>query len=498
MDVDFRSNNSKLLSNLDDRLSHLDDRLSHLSSSERSELKSLLLSYNNVFSDSPGVTENVIHDIDIGSNSPIKQSPYRLNPKKVELVKTEIENMLAADIIEPSSSPFSSPIILITKEDGSARIVVDLRKVNDISKSDSYPLPRIDDLIDKIGHSKYLSKFDARKGFFQVKLTDRAKLATAFATPFGLYQFKRMCFGVKGGPATFQRLMNNLLGHCSCFIVVYIDDICIFSSSWSDHILHIKTLLNIMRDAGLTLNLEKSVFANAEITFLGFRIGNGQLLPKDKNIQSIKFLPTPSCRRDVQRFLGVVGYFRRFVPNFASLAAPLTDLLCKNIVFKWSDACEKAWTLLKAILCNPPILKVPDFSKDFKLAIDASGLGIGAVLFQTDDNDVFHPVSYFSKKLNKTQKNYSTIEKEALALILSVQHYSVYLECSATTVYTDHNPLTFIHKFKTHNAKLMRWALLLQPYDLTIIHISGKDNVIADLLSRSPWSPPEETGIQSE
>ena len=478
-DVDFRNKNFESLNNIDDQLQHLDF-------DKREQMKSLIHEFKDIFSDLPGLTDKIVHDIDVGDSAPIRQAPYRLNPKKIEIVKSEIESMLEADIIEPSSSPYSSPIIVLTKEDGSARICVDLRKVNDVSKSDSYPLPRIDDLIDKIGSAKYLSKFDARKGYFQVKLTDRAKLATAFATPFGLFQFKRMCYGVKGGPATFQRLMNNLLGHCSSFIIVYIDDVCVFSNTWEDHILHVRILFEIMRDAHLTLKLDKSVFANAEITFLGFKIGLGRLLPKDKNIQAIKQYSVPSCKRDIQRFLGVVGYFRRFVPNFATIAEPLTNLLHKNVKFCWTEPCEVAFNNLKLILCNPPILALPNFQKDFKLAIDASGVGIGAVLFQSDDNDIDHPLSYYSKKLNSHQKNYSTIEKEAFALISAVKHFSIYLECSATLVYTDHNPLTFIHKFKSQNAKLLRWFIFLQPFNLKIVHISGKRNLIADALSRAP------------
>ena len=478
-DVDFRINNSELLNKID-------DQLNHLNANQHFELKTIICNYRDVFSDSPGLTNKIEHDIDVGDAAPIKQAPYRLNPKKVELVKAEIKSMLEADIIEPSHSEWSSPMILIPKEDGSVRIVVDLRKVNSVSKGDSFPLPRIDSIIDQIGNAKYLSKFDARKGYFQVKMSERAKLISAFASPFGLYQFKRMCYGVKGGPATFQRLMTNLLGQYSSFIVVYIDDICVYSNKWEDHLLHIKILLDIMRDANITLNLGKCVFANAEITFLGFVIGRGRLLPKDRNIKAIKSLPTPTCKRDIQKILGVVGYFRRFVPNFSSISEPLTNLLHKNVKFNWSKECNDAFDLLKAIMCNPPVLKLPNFDKSFKLAIDASGIGIGAVLFQEDENRIDHPICYYSKKLNACQKNYSTIEKEAFALISSVKYFSVYLECGKTVVYTDHNPLTFIHKFKSQNAKLLRWSLILQPFDLEIKHISGKSNIIADTLSRAP------------
>ena len=476
IELEFRQNNSEFINKLDSQLQHLDINC-------RNQIKSLISTYNDVFSDFPGLTNQIFHDIDVGDAAPIKQAPYRVNPKKANLMSNEIDKMLKSDIIEPSTSSWSSPVILIPKEVGSVRTVVDLRKVNSVSKGDSFPLPRIDDIIDKIGHAKFLSKFDARKGYFQVPLTDRAKPITAFVTSQGLFQFKRMPYGVKGGPATFQRLMNKLLGRYS-FIVVYIDDICVFSNTWEDHLLHIKILFDIMRDSNLTLNLEKSVFANAEIVFLGFKIGRGTLLPKDRNVEAIQQLKTPVCKRDIQRILGVIGYFRRFVPNFSILSAPLTNLLQKNVKFVWNVECEESFKKLKAIICNPPILRLPNFNKPFKLAVDASSIGIGAVLLQEDDNSIEHPISYYSKKLSKCQCNYSTIEKEAFALISAIKHFSVYLEYGKVIVYTDHNPLVFIHRYKNNNSKLLRWALILQPYDLDIVHIAGRKNVLADFLSR--------------
>ena len=225
----------------------------------------------------------------------------------------------------------------------------------------------------------------------------------------------------------------------------------------------------------------------ATIVYLGHEIGFGRIAPKDTNVKAIKSFARPSYRKMAMRFLGLAGYYRKFVANFAEVVAPLTNLLQKDVKFSWDEKCQKAFERVKNMLTNSPILQAPDFSTPFKLAVDASDIGIGGVLLQDDMDGIEHPVAYFSKKLNKYQRKYSTIEKETLALILSLQHFEVYVNASSgpLVIFSDHNPLKFLHKFNNKNMRLTRWSLLLQEYDLLICHIKSKDNIIADYLSRS-------------
>ena len=477
-DVTFT--NSQFLEKLDSKLP------STLSAEQASEFKQLLLSFSGVFVDVPTVTTLTEHDIDVGTSKPVKQHPYRVHPEKMKLMRQEIETLEKSGIISKSNSPWSNPVISIAKPDGTIRLCADMRKVNRLSVTDSYPLPRVDDLVDRIGQSSYLTKWDLRKGFWQVPLTERAKKICAIATPFGLYEFNVMAFGLKNAPATFQRLMNMVLEGLDSFAVCFIDDICVYSNSWLDCLKYNQIVLERIQQANLTVNLEKSDFCRAQITYLGYQVGSGKVLPKDSNVRDILAFPTPTCKKTVRQLLGAVGYYRKFIRNFAQITAPLTDLLKKNVSFVWSPACDDAFQKLKMILTNPPVLLAPDFSREFIVAVDCSDIGMGSVLLQQDDSGLERPVSYFSKKLSPAQRKYSTIEKECLALVTSLHHYYVYLSVGTVKVYTDHNPLVFLNKMKGSNSRLLRWSLLIQSFSLIIVHIKGIENKIPDLLSRNP------------
>ncbi|TNV71127.1 hypothetical protein FGO68_gene3111 [Halteria grandinella] len=467
-----------------DVLANLDKKLCHLSEKERNELKDLILEFKHLFPDTPGKTDAIYHDVDVGDAPPVKQHPYRVNPLKEEHLKKEIQYMLDNDIIEPSKSEWSSPCVLVPKPDKTYRFCTDFRKVNSVSKTDSYPIPRIDSCIDKVGKAKYVSKFDLLKGYWQVPLTERAKEVSAFVTSQGLYQYKVMPFGMKNAPATFQRLLNSVISDlegCDG----YIDDVINYHDTWEDHLRGIREFFERLTTMKLTVNLLKCEFCHATVEFLGHVVGQGQVKPVQAKVESIIDFPTPGGKRELMRFLGMAGYYRKFCQNFSVIAAPLTALLKKN-VFVWSDECKSAFEKLKAILSNSPVLTAPDFNKQFKLFVDASDVGVGAVLMQEGSEQIDHPICYFSKKFDKHQRNYSTIEKECLALILALNQFDVYL-CTTVVpvlVFTDHNPLTFIGKMKNKNQRILRWSLTLQEYNLDIKHIKGKDNILADALSR--------------
>ena len=466
-------------------LNDLGTKLSHLPLVQRKELAEVITQYREVFPDVPSKTNLIEHDVDVGDSAPIKQHPYRVSPMKKELLDKEVQYMLKNDIIEESQSNWSSPCILVPKHDGGFRFCTDFRKVNDKTKSDSFPIPRIADCIDQIGNAKFVSTFDMLKGYWQVPLTQRAREISAFVTPSGLYQYKVMPFGMKNAPATFQRMVNKLVRDIDGF-EGYIDDVVIFSDNWSDHIRQIERFFQIMREAKLTINLMKSEFGKATVKYLGHIVGQGQVRPLDAKIQTIVKYPIPTSRKELARFLGMAGYYRNFCLNFSEIAAPLTNLLSKKVKFVWTDDCQLAFDKVKLLLQKSPVLKSPDYEKPFKLIIDSSDVGTGSVLVQEASDGLDHPVSYFSKKFLKYQKNYSVVEKKTLGLVLALEHFDVYLGSTPfkIKVYTDHNPLTFLKTMKNKNQRLVRWSLALQEYNLEIQHIPGSENVVADALSR--------------
>ena len=311
-------------------LENLDRKLQHLELEEREELKQLIHEYEHLFPDVPTRTDKIYHDVAMDENvKPVKQHPYRMNPEKQKCLQKEIDYLLENDLIEKSQSEWSSPCILVPKPDKSYRMCTDFRKVISVTKTDSYPIPRIDDCIDKVGHAKYVTKIDLLKGFWQVPLTDRAKEASAFVTSNQLYQYKVMPFGMKNSPATFQRLMNMVVsGLDGCD--VYIDDAIIHSNVWGEHLQTIRDLFERLSEARLTINLAKSEFCHACLTFLGHTVGHGQVKPIDAKVQAINDFPAPTCKRQLMRFLGMAGYYRKFCNNFSVIAEPLTNLLKRD------------------------------------------------------------------------------------------------------------------------------------------------------------------------
>jgi len=459
-----------------------------LTAQQKSELNNILTEFSDVFSDVPGKTNLAVHHIALQPNTPpVRCTPYRLNPEKTKALKQELDNLLQLGIIEESNSPFASPVVLVPKSDGTLRLCTDFRKVNAVTVADPFPLPRVDDLIDRIGKAKFLTKLDMTRGYWQVPLDDPSVPISAFVTPFGHFQWRYMPFGLRNAPATFSRLVNKLLLGLESFCAVYLDDIILFSDSWEEHMKHLKVVLTRIRNANLTLSPQKCHFAVAEVDYLGHHVGMARVQPRAKKVEALLSYPTPVNRKQLQSFLGLAGYYRKFVPHYAHIAAALSDLLKKGARFVWTPEADKAFLDLKSRLSTRPVLRPPNYLLPFSMSVDASDLAIGSVLFQTVE-DIDHPICFYSKKLDRHQRNYSTIEKEAFALVLSVRVFSVYFGSNPVKVYTDHNPLTFLQRMASHNQKLLRWSLEIQQYNLEILHRSGKDNLLPDLLSRTPDS----------
>ena len=487
--IGHRFKNSEIMNDLDKFLSHLDEE-------KMSDIKQVMKSSSSIFGDTPSVTNLIEHDIEIQDSRPIKQRPYRANPVKQEQIKKEITYMKQNGIIENSSSPWSSPCLVVPKPDGSSRLCTDFRKINDVTVPDNYPLPRIADCVEKIGQSKFITKIDLLRGYYQIPLTERAKRISAFVTADGFYQYNVMAFGLRNAPSTFQRLANKLiqdLDGCA----VYLDDLVIFSETWPDHVQRLQHLFSRLEAANLTVNLAKSEIGKATINYLGFVVGHGKLKPLEAKVTAVLNYPVPKTRKELRRFLGMVSFYRSFCPNLSEILAPLTDMTSPNVTLDWTDECQLAFEKAKSILGSKPVLSIPQFDKPFKLRTDASQLGTGALLFQIDDEDNEHPVAYYSKKFSPHQQHFSTIEKEAFAIISSLKHFEYYVQNGLQIeVFTDHNPLVFLQKMKNENQRLLRWSLQLQEFNIVIRHIPGSRNVIADCLSRNPiWNENEQPQI---
>ncbi|UYV65814.1 hypothetical protein LAZ67_3005530, partial [Cordylochernes scorpioides] len=458
----------------------------NLAYTEKEQLKQVLERYEDLFSSGLGRSNLAKHRIDTENAKPIKHKPYRVSAKEREIIKEQIDEMLRDGIIRPSSSPWSFPVILVKKRDGKYRFCVDYRKLNDVTVKDVYPIPRIDEVLDTLQGSKYFSAIDLKSGYWQVEVEEKDKEKTAFTTAHGLYEFNVMPFGLCNAPATFERNMENMLGNlrwqiCLC----YLDDVIIYSSDFSTHLKRIEAVLKCFREANLKLNNKKCQFAFEELEILGHITNQHGIKPAEHNIKAIRDFPRPKKIKEVQSFLGMCSYYRKFIKGFSKIADPLTSLIKKNVPFTWTENQEKAFQTLKVALINPPILGHFDPNAITYIHTDASNIGLGATLVQKF-GDKEKVISYLSRTLSKPEQNYSTTEKECLAVVWSMSKLRPYLYGRHFKIVTDHHALCWLKNLKDPTGRLARWALKIQEYNFEIIHKSGKKHLDADGLSRGP------------
>ncbi len=461
------------------------DISSHLSAAQKTELLHLVGQFSDVFSPLPGRTQVLQHDIRTPSGTVVRQRPYRLPEARRQAVEGEVQEMLRLGVIEPSRSPWCSPIVMVPKPDGTLRFCNDFRRVNEVSEFDGYPMPRVDELLDRLGRARFISTLDLTKGYWQVPLTDRAKPKTAFSTPRGHWQYRVLPFGLHGAPATFQRMMDILLRPHQEYAAAYIDDVVIHSETWEDHLERLRRVLGELRRAGLTANPRKCHLALPETRYLGYLVGRGLVRPQEDKVAAIHEASRPVTKKQVRAFLGLAGYYRCFIPNFSSLATPLTDLTKKGRpeTVKWGKAEEEAFQEVKTALTSEPVLRAPDFNRPFLLQTDASDTGLGAVLSQVQDGEE-HPVVYISRKLSPAEQRYAAVEKEALAVKWAVLELKYYLLGRSFTLVTDHAPLQWMARAKDTNARVTRWFLALQDFHFDVRHRAGAAHANADGLSR--------------
>ncbi|XP_062839805.1 uncharacterized protein LOC103279995 [Anolis carolinensis] len=459
---------------------------SDLAQSQQKELIGVLNKYKDMFSDLPGRVQGVEHQINTGDATPIASPPYRVTGRFNECIDREVREMLDLGIIVPSSSPWASPVVLVQKPDKTIRFCVDYRLLNKVTQTDTYPMPRLDDLLERIGNSKFISSIDLTKGFWQVPMAPQDQQKTAFRTQGGLHEFTVLPFGLKNSPATFQRLVDKVLSGLGSFCVAYIDDIGIFSNSWEDHLKHLDLVLKRLKEAGLTIKASKCKLGNNTTKYLGHLVGGGCIRPDPTKVEAIHNWPIPKTKKQVRSFLGLAGYYRKFIPSFSDLAAPLSDLTKKknpNQII-WTPNCQSAMDKLKKAITSNSVLKAPDFEIPFILTCDASDAGLGAVLSQKDPEGEDRPILFLSKKWHTHEYSMSTIEKECFSIIWSIKKLKPYLWGRKFILQTDHAPLKWLDNVKGTNNKLLRWSLTLQDFVYDIKHITGKKNVVADALSR--------------
>ena len=449
----------------------------------RSKIEKLVLKNQDLFASKDselGHTDTIKMQIDIGNNVPIKMKPYRTPIKNREVIDKAINEMLDADVIKRSRSPWSFPVVIVDKKDGSKRFCVDFRKLNQITKKNSYPLPLIDDILALLGKAKFFASLDLKSGYWQVAMDEKDKEKTAFACHKGLFEFNVMPFGLSNAPAVFQELMSVVLQGCNDFATAYLDDIMVFSSTLEDHLEHLSIIFGKLRQHNLKLKLKKCSFLQLETNYLGFVISEKGIKPDEKKIEAIKSLPVPTCVREVRSFIGMCSYYRRFIPNFSQIAEPIIALTRKYAHFKWSDTHQRAFEYLKDSLTAVPLLVYPDSNKPYVLYTDSSDTCIGACLTQECDG------YYLSHKLSRSQCQWSVVEKEAFAIHFALQKLDYYLHNSQFVIRTDHKPLKYLLESPMQNKKIQLWALSMSGYNCTIEYITGTTNTCADLLSRHP------------
>ena len=454
-----------------------------LTKEEQSQVRQLVTNFASTFTGIPGCTTLLEHDIKLTTDTPVRVKQYPLPFNMMEAAKDEVRDMINLDIVEPSESPYCSPVLIVKKKDNTNRFCIDFRTLNKITVFDAEPMPNMEEIFTKIAGHKYISKLDLTKGYWQIPLTKNAKQYTAFQTPLGLLQFKVLPFGLVTAQASCSKLMRKLLKGMSN-IDNFVDDIIIFTSTWEHHMQVFEELLKRLRDANLTVKPSKCFVGFQNLECLGHLVGGTLIRPCPDKILAIEKAERPVTKKQVRSFLGLVGFYRSFIPNFSHIAAPLTELTKKGESNKvhWDEPQQRAFDSLKALTVQP-ILKMADLSKPFTLQVDASNEGLGAVLLQ-DEEGKKSPIAYASRKLKPSEKSYAVIEKECLALVWAVQKFHRYLYGTAFTIETDHQPLSYLNKAKLTNSRLMRWALALQPYRFHIVAIRGAENVGADYLSR--------------
>ena len=469
----------------------------------RDEITAMLDEFASMWDGHLGRVSIAKHRIELQPGArPSYSAPYRAGPKARDFEKSEIDKMLKAGVIEPAKTEWAAPIVFAPKKDGSLRFCVDYRRLNAETVRDSYPIPRMDECIDSLGDAQLFSTLDANSGYWQIEMAEEDKNKTAFTTHYGLFRYLRMPFGLKNAPATFQRAIDIILSTVKWqFALIYLDDVVVFSRTFDEHMAHLAIVLRLLKDAGITLRLSKCHFFKREVDYLGHIVRPGELLVAPKSCEAVAEFEPPRTQTELRSFLGLCNVYRRFVKDFAKIAAPLNDKLRKGEPARFhtlNQAESDAFAELKERLTSPPVLALPRRDGHLTLDTDACARQLGCVLLQTQPDGTDRPLGYWSRSLSSAERNYDTTERECLAVVWSVLLLRPYLEHARFTVRTDHSPLKWLLNLKDCSGRLARWRLRLLPFHYDVVHKAGLKHQAPDALSRLPTAGMDNSPIDDD
>ena len=478
-------------SNLEAALAKIAD--SDLTLVQKGQATELLTRYADVFVEENkplGRTSLLFHHIDTGNAPPFKVRGRRVPPHQRELVDEALDQMLANDVIRPSESPWSSPLLLVKKRDGTMRVCVDFRKLNEVTVRDAYPIPRIDETLDSLSGNAYFTCLDLKQGYWQLPLDEASKPKTAFSSHRGLFEFNVLAMGLTNAPGAFARLMNSVLAGLSweqC--LVYLDDTIVLGADFESHLANLELVLERFRKAGLQLNPHKCQWFQSEVRYLGHIVGKDGIRTDPATVEKVATWPQPENVRELRSFLGLANYYRKFIKDYAGIAHPLHRLTGKNVRFEWSSECDAAFKELRERLCSAPILTLPDFEQGsgmFILDTDASDFAIGGVLSQRGSDGLERVIAYGSKNLSAAEINYCVTRREMLALVHFMTEFRPYLLGRKCLVRTDHASLQWLRTFKEPSGQVARWLERLQEFEFDVEYRPGAKHGNADASSRRP------------
>ena len=455
-----------------------------------SDIDTILARYSGVFSDTNpvlGYCDVITCTIDTGDSPPLYQRPYRTPLAKRKIIDDQIDQMLRAGVIQPTSSPWASPVTLVPKSDGTYRFCCDFRRLNSVTRRDRYPAVLVQDIFDQLHGATIFTTLDLQSGYWQIPVAPEDQPKLSFVCHRGQFSFTRMPFGISNGCQNFQRAMDEvlrgLIGVC-CF--VYLDDIVIYSQNPEAHAHHLELVLQRLQKAGLRVKTKKCTFACEEVPLLGYIVNKDGIRPHPDKTAAIAQMPPPKSLTEVRRFLGMCGYYRQTVPNYAEIARPLVSLTHKHTRWDWTPAHETAFRTLQQLLLSDSVLMYPRVDQPYKLYTDASAHCVGGILTQTDDNGTEKVIQYVSQQLDKTQQKWAAIEREAYAIVYCLKKLRPYLWGAEFEIYTDHKPLRALFMGEVANTRVQRWAVLIAEYGAPIKYREGQNNIRADFLSRLP------------
>lgn len=460
-----------------------------LSNEQREKLNQVIKQFSTLVSDKLGCTDLITHKIEVTCSDPFRKRPFLLSPYMQKHVNSEINKMLELGVIRPSRSPYCSNILLVPKASGEMRLCFDGRALNSVTIKDRYPLPNLNQILSKVRDAHFLSSIDLKHAFWQIKLEENSCEKTAFAVVGrGHFEFVRMPFGLCNSAQTLQRLMDRLFDPAiEKNIFIYLDDLVLVNSTFEEHLETLTKVYITLKSAGLTINLEKCKFCRPSLSFLGYVVDKNGLHSNPERVSAVVNYSRPSNVTEIKRFIGMVGWYQRFIKGYSDLIVPLNELIkgrAKRQSIKWTEAAEISFQKLKQCLITTPVLTNPDFSKQFIIQTDASNVAVAAVLIQGEGEEE-RVISYASKTLTKCERNWTVTEREAYAIIFAINKFRCYIEGSHFKIITDHFSLLWLNRLQGHTGRLARWSIFLSQFDYEIHHRSGKNLIVADALSRS-------------